>query len=67
MPLASGDESGDAHARWVEVLAPLWSALSRLRAGDRPARDRSSLAPRWISIVLASEIQTARRETDGPA
>jgi signal transduction histidine kinase len=29
----------------------------------RPARDRGSLAPRWISIVLALEIETARRET----
>jgi hypothetical protein len=29
----------------------------------RPARGRGSLAPCWISIVLALEIQTARRET----
>src|SRR4029077_6589558 len=28
-----------------------------------PARDRGSLAPCWISIVLALEIRTARRET----
>jgi hypothetical protein len=27
---------------------------------------RGSLAPGWISIVLALEIQTARRETEGP-
>ena len=36
-------------------------------AGYRPARDRGSLAPCWISIVLALEIQTARRETECPA
>ena len=36
-------------------------------AGHRPARDRGSLAPCWISIVLALEIQAARRETERPA
>src|SRR5258705_13963772 len=36
------------------------------RAGHHPARDRGSLAPRWILIVLALEIQTARRETESP-
>src|SRR5260370_33608951 len=36
------------------------------RAVHRPARDRSSLAPCWISTVLALEIQTARRETENP-
>src|SRR5260221_978909 len=37
------------------------------RAVHRPARDRSSLAPCWISTVLALAIQTARRETENPA
>src|SRR5258707_15003651 len=35
------------------------------RAGHRPARDRDSLAPGWISILLALEIEAARRETEG--
>src|SRR5260221_4966824 len=37
------------------------------RAVHRPARDRGSLAPCWISTVLALAIQTARRETQNPA
>ena len=38
-----------------------------LGAGHRPTRDRGSLAPGWVSIVLALEIQAARRETARPA
>src|SRR5690349_10385414 len=37
------------------------------RAGYRPARDRGSLAPCWVSIILALEIQTTQRETERPA
>src|SRR6266481_5307981 len=36
-------------------------------AVHRPARDRGSLAPCWISIVLALEMQKARRESESPA
>src|SRR5260370_22780868 len=35
-------------------------------AVHRPARDRGSLAPCWISTVLALEIQTSRRESRNP-
>jgi hypothetical protein len=37
------------------------------RTGHHPARDRDSLAPGRISIVLALEIETARRETESSA
>ena len=35
--------------------------------GHRPARNRGSLAPGWISIILALEIQAAQREIERPA
>jgi len=57
--------------RQFRSIAIRWAVSPRSwhcgRAGHRPPRDGDPLAPRWISIVLALQIEAARREAESAA